>query len=186
MGLTSKYLEDFYQRNLNFDRELISNRIFIKDSTFKLPADPSTPIIMVGPGTGVVPFIGFCQEREIMLQNDPTLKLGEAFLFFGCRKSTSNFIYQEDFAFHKAKHHLTDAFFAFSREDGQKKVYVQDLLKQQRDLIADVLINRKGYFYICGNTRMGQDIQNLLKEFIGQEQFTAMDTEKRLIKELWG
>jgi len=51
----------------------LTNKIFIKDSTFKMPADLKHPMIMVGPGTGVVPFIGFLQEREIMKKNDPSI-----------------------------------------------------------------------------------------------------------------
>lgn len=83
-----------------------------------MPTDSKTSYIMVGPGTGVVPFIGFLDEREIMKQRDPSLELGDAYLFFGCRKRASDFIYQDEIAQHKTKHNLTDAFFAFSREEG--------------------------------------------------------------------
>ena len=58
-----------------------------------MPTDLTTPIIMVGPGTGVVPFIGFLQEREVIISQDSNIKLGEAYLYFGCKKSTSDFIY---------------------------------------------------------------------------------------------
>ena len=58
-----------------------------------MPEEDSTPMIMVGPGTGVMPFIGFMQEREVKLSKDSNLNLGEAYLFFGCKKSTSDFIY---------------------------------------------------------------------------------------------
>ena len=73
MGLTSKYLSDIYEKNIDFTKERVTNRIFIKESTFHMPTDPATPIIMVGPGTGVVPFIGFMEEREQLLQRDSSL-----------------------------------------------------------------------------------------------------------------
>ena len=59
MGLTSKYLNDIYESVKDFALHPVTNRVFIKDSPFKMPADNSVPFIMVGPGTGVVPFIGF-------------------------------------------------------------------------------------------------------------------------------
>ena len=68
-------------------------RIFTKSSTFIMPADPSTPYIMCGPGTGVVPFLGFMQERALQKEG-----LGEAILYFGCREKDSDFIYREEMA----------------------------------------------------------------------------------------
>jgi cytochrome P450 / NADPH-cytochrome P450 reductase len=58
-------------------------KAFIKSSHFVLPATPETPIIMIGPGTGIAPFIGFMQERQQLLSRNQ--KLGDAYLYFGCR-----------------------------------------------------------------------------------------------------
>jgi len=63
---------------------------------------------------------------------------------------------------------------------------VQDLIKQRKDMIVDILQNKGGHFYVCGNTKMGHDVQVLLKEFLGEEHFKELEQQKRLIKELWG
>ena len=59
-------------------------------------------------------------------------------------------------------------------------------MKDKRDMIIDTLMVKKAYFYICGNIKMGQDVQHILKEMIGEDNFKALEKEKRLGKELWG
>ena len=53
-------------------------------------------------------------------------------------------------------------------------------------MILKLILEQRGHVYLCGNTKMGMDVQNLLKEFLGEEEFKILDKEKRLIKELWG
>jgi sulfite reductase (NADPH) flavoprotein alpha-component len=74
---------------------------------------------------------------------------------------------------------------ALSREPGVKKTYVQDAMREQSEWLKEQLSNSAN-LYICGSTKMGHDVQSLLKELLGEEGFKAMEKEKRLIKELWG
>lgn len=67
--------------------------VFIRKSQFRLPTKPETPVIMVGPGTGLAPFRGFIQERQFLRDEGKTV--GETVLYFGCRKKSQDFIYQE-------------------------------------------------------------------------------------------
>jgi cytochrome P450/NADPH-cytochrome P450 reductase len=102
---------------------------------FRLPEDAARPLIMIGPGTGLAPFRGFLQERAAQVERGEAL--GEAMLFFGCRHPEQDFIYAEEL---KAWSHrgLMKLHTAFSRS-GERKVYVQDLIREQAAAVWKLL-----------------------------------------------
>lgn len=67
--------------------------IFIRKSQFRLPTKHETPVIMIGPGTGLAPFRGFVQERHLTRQENKNV--GDTILYFGCRKRSEDYIYEE-------------------------------------------------------------------------------------------
>jgi cytochrome P450 / NADPH-cytochrome P450 reductase len=121
---------------------------FVKESKsgFALPANPETPIIMVGPGTGLAPFRGFLQERAALAKEGT--KLGSAMLFFGCRHPEQDFIYREELEGY-ANDGLVDLQVAFSRE-GDTKIYVQDLIERRSDEVWAAL-EAGAIVYVCGD-----------------------------------
>ncbi len=123
-------------------------RGFTKASAFRLPGEvqecaPAPPVIMVGPGTGVAPFRAFLQEIEAR-------KLRGAFpysLYFGCRRRDSDYIFKEELEAHFAE--KEGLVVAFSRE-GAEKVYVQHLVEERMASIAEAVLAKGGYVYLCG------------------------------------
>ncbi len=113
---------------------------------FRLPEDPKTPVIMIGPGTGLAPFRGFVQDRR--LKKSSGKKLGDAMLFFGCRHPSHDFIYKDELE-NAAKNGLIDLHVAFSRKT-KKKAYVQDLLQAQAKKVWS-LIQDGAIIYVCGD-----------------------------------
>ena len=120
--------------------------VFIRRSQFKLPFRPSTPVIMIGPGTGFAPFRGFLQHRQWQKQDGRDV--GDTILFTGCRNRDVDYIYKEELDEFVNNGTLTQLHCAFSR-DQENKVYVQHLLEQQKQTVFDVL-KRNGHIYVCG------------------------------------
>ncbi|MGY2051899.1 diflavin oxidoreductase [Methylobacterium sp. JK268] len=122
---------------------------------FRLPSDPATDIIMVGPGTGVAPFRAFVQERRA------TEAPGRNWLFFGDRRFTHDFLYQLEWqdALEDGSLHRIDV--AFSR-DQPEKIYVQDrLFAQRREVVA--WLENGASFYVCGDAKaMAKDVRAAL------------------------
>jgi cytochrome P450 / NADPH-cytochrome P450 reductase len=113
---------------------------------FQLPADPATPIVMIGPGTGLAPFRGFLQERAA--QKAKGVTLGPAILFFGCRHPDQDFIYADELKAFAAEG-LVELHVAFSRLE-ETKTYVQDLIAAQAEAVGR-LIDRGAIVYVCGD-----------------------------------
>ncbi|AZB43040.1 assimilatory sulfite reductase (NADPH) flavoprotein subunit [Bacillus sp. FJAT-42376] len=132
------------------------------NENFKLPDDPDTPIIMVGPGTGIAPFRSFLQERE------ETGAEGKSWLFFGDQHFVTDFLYQTEWQKWIKDGVLTRMDVAFSR-DTEKKVYVQHRMREKSKELFSWL-QEGAVFYVCGDEKnMAQDVHEALIEIIEHE-----------------
>lgn len=134
--------------------------LFIESNErFRLPADGSRDVIMIGPGTGIAPFRAFVQERQA------TAASGRNWLFFGNRHFAQDFLYQVEWqeALHSGALHRLDL--AFSR-DASRKIYVQQRLRENgRELYA--WLREGAHLYVCGDsTRMARDVNEALLDII--------------------
>ncbi|KPL53826.1 sulfite reductase [Prosthecomicrobium hirschii] len=124
---------------------------------FALPADGATPIVMIGPGTGIAPFRAFLQERLA------TRATGPAWLFYGHQKETCDFFYREEFEGLLAQGTLTRLSTAWSRDAGPK-TYVQDRMREAGAELWSWL-ERGAHVYVCGDAkRMAADVDKALVE----------------------
>jgi sulfite reductase (NADPH) flavoprotein alpha-component len=147
-----------------------------KAHAFGLPADPSVPIIMIGPGTGIAPFRAFLHERMA------TKAAGRNWLFFGHQRRDHDFFYEDELAGMKAAGVLTRLSLAWSRDE-QQKFYVQDRMRQVgRDLwpwLAD-----GAHVYVCGAITMGKDVERALVEIISAHGARTTDQAVAFLTDL--
>ncbi|UAB70667.1 assimilatory sulfite reductase (NADPH) flavoprotein subunit [Vibrio sp. SCSIO 43132] len=131
-------------------------KVFVENNNnFKLPQDDNTPVIMIGPGTGIAPFRSFIQERD---NRDAE---GKNWLFFGDRTFTQDFLYQVEWQKYLKSGILTQLDVAFSR-DQQEKVYVQHRILEHAEQVWQ-WIQDGAYIYVCGDaTRMAKDVNDAL------------------------
>jgi sulfite reductase (NADPH) flavoprotein alpha-component len=130
-----------------------------KAQAFALPADPATPIIMIGPGTGIAPFRAFLQERQV------TKAPGRNWLFFGHQRSNYDFFYKDELLAMRADGLLTRLTLAWSR-DADQKTYVQHrMLEVGRDIWT--WLTDGAHIYICGDAlRMAKDVEQTLIKIV--------------------
>ncbi|EDW87914.1 NADPH--cytochrome P450 reductase isoform X1 [Drosophila yakuba] len=187
-GVATTYLKNKQPQG----SEEVKVPVFIRKSQFRLPSKPETPIIMVGPGTGLAPFRGFIQERQFLRDEGKTV--GESILYFGCRKRSEDYIYESELE-EWVKKGTLNLKAAFSRDQG-KKVYVQHLLEQDADLIWNVIGENKGHFYICGDAKnMAVDVRNILVKILSTkgnmseadavQYIKKMEAQKRYSADVW-
>ncbi|MFW0857228.1 NADPH-dependent assimilatory sulfite reductase flavoprotein subunit [Cronobacter dublinensis] len=144
-------------------------RVFIEhNDNFRLPAAPETPVIMIGPGTGIAPFRAFMQQREA---DGAT---GKNWLFFGNPHFTEDFLYQVEWQRYVKEGLLNRIDLAWSR-DQDHKIYVQDKIREQG---AELWrwIQEGAHIYVCGDAnRMAKDVEQALLEVIAA--YGEMDAE---------
>jgi sulfite reductase (NADPH) flavoprotein alpha-component len=153
-------------------------KVFVQPShAFKPPANGDTPMIMVGPGTGIAPFRAFLEERQA------TGAKGKHWLFFGDQRRDTDFLYEEQLVAWQQTGFLTRLDLAFSR-DQEKKIYVQDRLLESAAEFWSWL-ETGAHFYVCGDaSRMAKDVDAALHRIIEQCGSTSVDEAKAYVAKL--
>ncbi|KAI1409604.1 NADPH-cytochrome P450 reductase [Hypoxylon sp. FL1857] len=156
--------------------------VHVRHSNFKLPSDPSKPIILIGPGTGVAPFRGFVQERARLAESGENV--GRTLLFFGCRKRNEDFMYEAEWEeYKKALGDKFELITAFSRE-GPKKVYVQHRLKERAQEVNE-LLEKKAYLYVCGDAaNMAREVNTVLAQIIAEQRGISETKAEDIVKNM--
>lgn len=133
-----------------------------RNTNFKLPPDPATSIIMIGPGTGIAPFRAFIEDREAIGAS------GKNWLFFGDRHFETDFLYQAEWLRYLKSGVLTRMNVAFSR-DQEQKIYVQQRMAEHgRELYA--WLQEGAHLYVCGDEkRMAHDVHEALLKIVAAE-----------------
>lgn len=179
-GVCSTYLADHASNDVG---------IFLQRSShFKPPEDPATPMIMVGPGTGVAPFRAFLHERRALGHTGPN------WLFFGEQHADTDFYYRDELTAMLSDGSLNRLDVAFSRDQAEK-VYVQDRMRERGEDLWS-WIRRGAHFYVCGDaSRMAKDVDAALKGVVAQhgklapasaESYVkALAAEKRYIRDVY-
>lgn len=165
----------FLTQHLDEDRTV---KVFIEhNDNFRLPASGDTPVIMVGPGTGVAPFRAFMQEREA---NEAS---GDNWMFFGDQTFTQDFLYQVEWQSYLKSGLLTKMDVAFSRDQAQK-IYVQDRIKENAQELFSWL-ERGAHLYICGDAnKMAKDVHSALVDVIAEQGSLSAEQAEDYLKSL--
>ncbi|KAL8663728.1 MAG: hypothetical protein Q9202_003674 [Teloschistes flavicans] len=170
-------------------------------------SEAQRPIIMIGPGTGVAPMRSLIWERYHWHQlhlgtshkggHDSATDsgaVGETVLFYGCRNKEADFFYHEEWETLKKQMPLR-VFTAFSR-DQAAKIYVQDILREQAELVCDLLLSKRGLVYVCGSSgKMPQAVRTALTDIFevcgdighaaAEQYLQDMEKEGRYKQETW-
>ncbi|CAF4304559.1 unnamed protein product, partial [Didymodactylos carnosus] len=155
--------------------------VYIRKSTFRLPYKFQTPIIMIGPGTGLAPFRGFIQERHF--QKTQGKPVGETILYYGCRKRNEDFLYEEELKYFENEKTL-ELHVAFSREQDHK-VYVTHLLRADGEKIWKLIKNDNAHLYVCGDAKhMSRDVHTIIVDIAQQFGNLTAEEAAAFVKDL--
>ena len=158
--------------------------LFLRSNkSFRMPEDPSVPLVLIGPGTGVAPFMGFLRHRKLKHEfgHEGSEKLGPVYLLFGCRTKLNDFLFEEELNAFVETGILTELLVCFSRDAESSEKYVQDILRRDYEKFGDLIMNKKAQVYICGDAlNMAKDINEALIDIV-QNFMSVSNAEARSI-----
>lgn len=170
-GLCSNWLA-----SLEPNKEDVYVPLWVKKGTLKFPKDENSPVIMVGPGTGVAPFRSAIQERAA---EGKTANV----LVFGCRSQRKDFYFRAEWE-EKIKAGQLTLFTAFSR-DQKDKIYVQHRITENAEFLMDLIINKNAFFYIAGNAKeMPSSVRDALKGAFQQRGTVSAEDAEKMVEAL--
>lgn len=155
--------------------------VHVRRSNFKLPKNTTTPVILIGPGTGVAPLRGFVRERVQEVKNG--VNVGKTILFYGCRNEHDDFLYKQEWSeYASVLGDKFEMFNAFSRQDPSKKVYVQDKIVENYKIVNE-LLNNGATIYVCGDaSRMARDVQAAIAKIVAKDRDISQESATELVK----
>ncbi|ALC43443.1 CG13667 [Drosophila busckii] len=156
----------------------------IKPGTMSWPKNPETPLIMIGPGTGIAPFRSIIQERR--QQREAGEKIGPLVVFFGCRSRHKDYHFEQDFKAWQSER-IIELNVAFSR-DQDSKVYVQHLIQGQATRLAQLIKEEQAYVYVAGSSNdMPKAVREAFIEALAGDALylEQMIKERRYQEETW-
>ena len=150
-------------------------------------------MIMVGAGTGMAPFRGFLQERAALAEKG--VPVGKSILFYGCRNAEHDMLYADELRAFEASG-ITQLKMAFSREPGQPRTFVQQVMERERDQVWD-LIEAGAVIYVCGNANtMAPGVRAALMDIYraksngsdatAEEWLAGLQEDDRYLEDIWG
>ncbi|KAJ1798433.1 hypothetical protein LPJ56_006795, partial [Coemansia sp. RSA 2599] len=164
-GLCTPWLEKLARSSSPSGARILVAR---RPGHFHLPPATSQPIIMVGPGTGVAPFVGFLEQRA----QEDSAAIGPAWLFFGCRSPSRDHLFRAELDGWVDSGMLTRLSLCFSRDAAARDaadadVYVQDAMKRHWEEVAEQIVERNALVFVCGDAKgMGRDVNDALADIL--------------------
>ncbi|KAG0094031.1 hypothetical protein BGZ93_009400 [Podila epicladia] len=217
-GVCTPWLDDIsgkvsYGKPVTTGLNNIRVPMFVKpnETKFNLPVDTTKPVIMIGPGTGVAPFMGFLEHRAEQRKIKKRLVnigsgsrqhlddlFGEMWLFFGCRHRDRDWLFRQQMEEYQSDGVLTQLHVAVSREENvpNSGKYVQDLIRKESKKVWDLLHDKGALIYVCGDAKgMAKQVHDelvaVLVEHGGYEKMAAIlelnkwAQDKRYLRDLW-
>ncbi|KAL4177058.1 hypothetical protein KRP22_001994 [Phytophthora ramorum] len=199
-GLCTNWLDNICQPLIGAGQAAAGVKIpiFLRGTQdFHLPESSQSPMVLIGPGTGVAPFMGFLQHRhhESQLVAASSTPMGDAYLFFGCRRKNEDWLFEEQMREYATNGTLSQLFTAFSRDQDEKH-YVQHDLRDNAKLVCDLLQGSDGYVFVCGDgMAMAKDVHAALVEILVEHtglsvedaelKLRELGTQHRYVRDIW-
>uniref|UniRef100_A0A224XGP0 Putative nadph cytochrome p450 reductase n=1 Tax=Panstrongylus lignarius TaxID=156445 RepID=A0A224XGP0_9HEMI len=169
-----------------------------KYSKFRIPVNLTSPLIMIGPGTGVAPFIGFLEHIKKQWDNENNLSSLDNTLLFGCRFKDKDYIFKDDLKLYNNRKVLNKLMVCFSRESytAENEKYVQDLFKKEKTVLINKLMKSDTFLFICGDAlNMAREVHEVIVDCISEVQGISkeeailflknLEKEGRYVRDVW-